>query len=508
MRKKNPRQQEIAAAPSVTASAAPPTVVVPDSHPVPWMAAFCILGLLLLVIMWYPVSKIGARYTESNFDGFNLHYQEALVRGEKLYGEPPKYTWENYPPFSFHLIAFLGSITHDLNAAGRWVSLLAYLAIGVIMALIVETFTASRRVAAWAALTWWIWLAAFDVSHVPVNDPHILGIALSMGGLYCLVRGSESTRLLCTSAILFSLSLFTKHSLVAFPAAAAVHLFLTSKRRFLMWLASAFLSCLVLLLLTIAIDGPYFLQHMTPPRAYYPWGIADNTATYGHFVAVGFAVALIWALRNVSFVQAGVLIWAFVIALPVAMVYGGGAGSNINHYYDAMISTAMLVALAVPGLMRLVEQVRFPRTSLGILLVVPFFLTTFLMLPHRIYADLDAYHRRARTELEFNFVADLVAQQPGPALCEDTPICSAAGKPRVYDPFHTDQLVRTSQVRPELFAQLMQSQYFKVIELEWHASEPMDARPRVHFTGPVMRAIFAAYQLKARTDRHAVFVPR
>ena len=276
--------------------------------------------------MWYPVSKIGTSYTETNFDGFNLHYQEAVARGEKLYGAPPKYTWEKYPPLSFHLIAILGSIAGDLNATGRVVCLLAYLASGVFIALIVERFTASRRVAVWAALAWWVWLPAFDISHVPVNDPHLLGIALGTAGLYCIVRDSESPRWLCASAILFALSLFTKHSLVAFPAVTAIYLFLTSQKRFSIWLGAAAASADVLLALTILIEGTYFLQHMTPPRAYYPWGIAENTATYGRFVGVGFAVSLIWAPRSRSLSPGTLLTLAFAITLPVAMVFCGGAG--------------------------------------------------------------------------------------------------------------------------------------------------------------------------------------
>jgi hypothetical protein len=376
------------------------------------------------------------------------------------------------------------------------------------MAMIVECFTGSRRVAAWAALAWWVWLPAFDVSHVPVNDPHLLGIALSMAGLYCGVRNPESTQWLCASAALFALSLFTKHSLVDFPAAAAIHLFLTSKKRLTIWLGAATLSAVVLLLLTLAVDGPYFLQHMTPPRAYYPWGIAENTSTYGRFVAVGFAVALIWALRNLSIAPRSILIWAFAIALPVAMVYCGGAGSNINHYYGAMISTIMLAALALPELVRLAEPAPFPRIAIGVLLVVPFFFTTILMLPARIYSDLHAYQGRARSEAEFNFVAEIIRQQPGPAMCEDTPLCSAAGKPREYDPFHADQLIRVGQIQAEQIAQLIQSRYFKAIELDWHSSEPLDPHPRLHFAGPAMRALFATYQLKARTDKFAVFIPR
>ncbi|HJZ96643.1 MAG TPA: glycosyltransferase family 39 protein, partial [Candidatus Solibacter sp.] len=424
------------------------------------------------------------------------------------YGAPPKWTWENYPPLWFHVIAIFGSIIQDFNLAGRLVCLAAYAAIGVLICLIIERFTKSRFVGIWGALAWWFWLAAFDVSHVPVNDPHVPAIALSLVALYCIVREPDSPRWLGASAVLFSLSLFTKHSLTAFPAATAIYLFFTSRRRFAIFAGAGVLACVALLLLTMAIDGPHIFQHMSPPRAYYPWGIADNTGAYLRLASVGVAVALIWALRNLSNVPARLLMWAFAIALPFAMVYGGGAGSNINHYYDPMISTILLMSLALPELAGLATQSPFPRLSLGVLLIVPFFLTAIAIIPSRIYSDQAAYDHRDRLESEFNFVADLVRQQPGPAICESTPICSAAGKPREYDPFHADQLLRVGEMRPEQLAEVIASRHFGAIELEWRSSEPMDARPRLHFAGPVMRALFATYQLKTRTDRHAVFVPR
>jgi hypothetical protein len=113
------------------------------------------------------------------------------------------------------------------------------------------------------------------------------------------------------------------------------------------------------------------------------------------------------------------------------------------------------------------------------------------MLPRRVYSDVDAYQGRERAEAEFAFVTGILKAQPGPALCENLPICYAAGKPEEYDAFPMSQLMRTSRTWPDRIAQLIQSRHFRAIQFEWHASEPMDARPRVQFPGPVMRALFA-----------------
>src|SRR5215470_17210898 len=127
MSKRNTERERATAATAPAAGRVSVTAL-PEADRIVWIAAFCVLGLCVLALMWYPVTSMGWRYTQSNFDGFTLHYEEAVARGEKLYGAPPKWTWENYPPLWFHAIAIFGSIIHDFNLAGRLVCLAAYAA--------------------------------------------------------------------------------------------------------------------------------------------------------------------------------------------------------------------------------------------------------------------------------------------------------------------------------------------------------------------------------------------
>lgn len=65
-----------------------------------------------------------------------------------------------------------------------------------------------------------------------MNDPHLLGMALGFTGLWLYLRSNGSMRWLCLSAVAFSLSLFTKQSLLAIPAAVVLDLLLASRKRF------------------------------------------------------------------------------------------------------------------------------------------------------------------------------------------------------------------------------------------------------------------------------------
>ncbi|MEO8369732.1 MAG: glycosyltransferase family 39 protein [Candidatus Solibacter sp.] len=207
-----------------------------------WKITFALLCVLLVPLLWFPLAKINAQYTVTINEGFNAYSESAAGSGATLYGAPPHYAYANYPPVSFHLIGWLGKLTGDVNLAGRWISFLAILAIAACSALIVRCYTNSWRYSAYAALCWLIWLGAFDVVRVGYNDPHVLGVAVSMAALYCFVRDPESARGLI-SAALFAPSLFIKQSLFPFPLAVALQLFLTSRRRLAMWMGTAIGVC-------------------------------------------------------------------------------------------------------------------------------------------------------------------------------------------------------------------------------------------------------------------------
>ena len=266
--------------PPVPSGAVPPPpaagVIVPEELPVAWRGTFCALALLLLVLLWFPVARIPAHYTIGMNEGTNAYYEHVVSSGGKVYGHPPKYEYACYPPAFFHLIGWLSSLTGDINVTGRWLSLLAYLAIAGFASLIVHRLTNSRRLAAYAGLCWLIWQCAFDPGRVGFNDMHLLGVALSLAGLYCFVCHPERTRWLCASAVLFALSLFTKQSPVVFPAAVALQLLQAPRKRLTIWLATAVAACSILLLLTLAVDGRFFLAHLMLPRLYYPADIVNS----------------------------------------------------------------------------------------------------------------------------------------------------------------------------------------------------------------------------------------
>ena len=503
--KKTPRVQSKATPhPSISA----PAEAIGEAYYVSWRAAFAVLAVVLLLLIWYPLARINAQMTVTINEGFNTYWESVAANGVKLYGTPPQYTYANYPPLSFHVVGLLGRLTGDINVAGRWISLFAYLAIGLFAGLIVRCFTSCWRPALYAALCWLIWLCAFDVVRVAYNDPHVLGIAVSMAGLFCYLRRPDSPRWLAASAALFAVSLFIKQSLLPFPAAVALQLFLTARQRLVIWMGTAVGVCVVLLGLTFAVDGSSFFAHLNFPRMYYFNDIVNSMTIYLTFVQVGFATACLWILRTRTPGPRMVLVSAFIGAHLLTMVLLGGAGAGLNHLYEGMLATLMIASLAVPSIEALVRGTRFPRLNYGVLLVLPLFLTTLIVLPRRIPSDLARVKELPAAENEFQAASAFLRQQPGPAMCETLLLCYAAGKPFEYDTFAVDELIRTGKVPMDEILGLLDSRHFRSVQIELGANEPLQPAPRIRFPGPFMRLLFTRYKVSLRTPKYTIFVPR
>src|SRR5436305_11812503 len=114
-------------------SAQPATPPVKDESA--WTATFAVLAILLVTLSWFPLAKLTAHYEMGPNEGFNAYFQQTAGSGGQVYGELPEFYYANYPPFSFHLVGWIGRITGDINMAGRWISVLAWLLIGLFTAL-------------------------------------------------------------------------------------------------------------------------------------------------------------------------------------------------------------------------------------------------------------------------------------------------------------------------------------------------------------------------------------
>ena len=474
----------------------------------PWIVAFAFLTLVWGLLVWFPLARIPAQYSVDYNEGLSCYRELNASSGLKPYGVPPSFTYIDYPPLSFHLLGFLGRLTGELNVTGRWVSVLAYLLIAVFSGMIVHRLSGSRRYGAFTAFCWLVWLAGFAPGRIGDNDPHILGMAFSVAALYCFLRDPEDARWVTASGVVFALSLFIKHSLIAFPAAVGIYLLLNSRKYLRFWMAAAGSTGSLLLILTFVVDGPYFLQHLAFPRELLLSRSLEGLSSYLYLLQVPFVVAFILVFRDSFHGSARVLIWAAAIAHVTGLVFRAGVGAELNHQFDSLLSLALIVGLALPEFERLAQGVRFPATYLTFLLIVPYFLTAILVLPRRMPWDEAQYSSLARRNAAFEADVQFLRSQPGPAICEDLMVCYTAGKPYLFDTFNVDELVKTGHMEESRVLAVLDTHRFATIQVSYNANEPIVPAARARFSETFMRRLLETYKPAIRTSDSVIFVAR
>jgi Dolichyl-phosphate-mannose-protein mannosyltransferase len=485
-----------------------PIAAAPNDLRMPWRIAFALLAVLAIFELWYPLARIPAQYSINYNEGFNTQLAHAAVSGVRLYGSPPQFVYTTYPPLSFYLIGALGTILGNIDMAGRWVALLGFLASAVLAAMIVQRMTGQRRYAVYSAACFVIWIAAYKADRVGMNDPQFLGMALSMAGLYCFVRGPEEAKWLRLSSVWFVVALFTKHSLMALPLAVAVQLFLTNRKHLLTWLIAGAVVGFGLLAVTFLTGGPYFFTDLLLPRIH-GWDLLmANVAFYLMFFQVPLVATLVWALWEPRLRPASLAIWVAAAGTVIGFIFCCSGGSDWNHLFDAIMGLALVAGLLLPGAEKAVQTLPWRHAVFAALLAVPFFYTSWILLPQRVSDDLAALRAIPQLEREFTAGADFLRSQQGPALCENLLLCYTAGKPMTYDNFAVEQLVKTATVPERRLLQMIDRHEYPTIQLDIAGYEPLQAAARQGFSAAFMGELLAQYRPVMRTSSFTVFVPK
>jgi hypothetical protein len=488
--------------------AGPPAETASSVSRIPWRIAFALLSVLAVLVLWFPLARIPAQYSINYNEGFNTQMAHAAISGVRLYGSPPKFVYTTYPPLSFYLIGGLGTIAGDINAVGRWIALLSFLGVVALAALIVRRLTGEWRYAVYAGACFLIWIAAYKADRVGMNDPQFLAMLFSVAGLYCFVREPESDKWLRWSAVLFVLGIFTKQSLLALPSAVAIQLLLNNRKRLAVWLVAGAAAGFGLLLLTFLIGGPYFFTDLLIPRIKSYELFMANVAFYLMFFQIPLVAALVWALWAPRIRPGSLAVWALAAGIAFGFVFCTSGGADWNHLFDSILALALIAGLLLPGVEKAVQTLPWRGVVLTVLLVVPFFYTSWIVLPQRFGDDVLVLRTIPQFERDFTAVADFLRSKPGPALCEDLLLCYTAGKPMTYDNFAVEQLVKTGTLPEERLLRMIDSHEYPVIEIDMSAGEPLVGEARQRFSAGFMRELLDRYQPVMRTSTFAVFVPR
>ena len=139
----------------------------------------CVIFLISFIV--YPVFSSQFDFEYSYNEGWNAYHQIGALDGA-LYQNESRYVFTNYTPLSFFIVGYL-SKSGDVILVGRALSTISFVGVVFLVALICRKLHASRREALFGAVMCIGLLGAYHRIYVGIDDPQLLGSAVSLLGL-------------------------------------------------------------------------------------------------------------------------------------------------------------------------------------------------------------------------------------------------------------------------------------------------------------------------------------
>jgi len=433
------------------------------------------LTVLATTMYAYPWLRLGMDFEIDLNEGWNGYEQTLAMTGASIYsGAGPLY-FNNYPPLSFYLVGALGLALGDPVLAGRLLSVLATGVIAVCCGAVTRAGGGGRR-ESWLAFATALGLfSAFATDYVGVNDPQILAQAFLCVGFALYVRRPDSPARLAWVAALFGLGLLIKHNVLALPLAVTLHILWRgpTAARFAylgVGLALAGLSTAVI----YSLFGDEFFRQLLASRVYdvtrgFLLVMEMLSRLQAPLAVVG--LYLIVAGRN----RVDALVAAYLaIGLLIGIGFSGGAGIDINVFFDVMIALAMGTGLAAAWLGR---RDGLPASAPAVLALVAN-AGIILFSPQALgRLAVDALGEMEERQRLFREDVAYLRGIPGPAICESHLLCLRAGKPMLMDPFGVLQATLTGRLPPDRFTGMLERREIAVLQISSTREHPVDEAP-------------------------------
>jgi hypothetical protein len=492
------------------------------------LTAFGIATALLLWRLWRYVGYIGALlplpYSIDYGEGIVLQ-QAMLIPGPRMYGDINVYPYIvfHYPPL-YHVTArAIAAFGVDLLYAGRWLSVASTVATAVLVGALISRLLRQRVPVAVAAIASAIGGATvFTYLPVAIWSPimrvDMFAVALGFAGVYLAVLGVRRPALLYAAALAFALSIYTKQTMVAAPAATFGVLWLREPRSVRGPVVFGFsLAAAALAWLSWETHGG-FLRHIvlyninrfSIIQALRQLRVTSRVAGY-LLVAIPFGLVQSWwrlrgpgspAIRALVRQDYGALILAIVtawlgIAVVITLATVGKTGGNRNYSIEWMCILSVFVGIAIGDALDAMRR----RSAPAMALIVPTLLAAQMLLI-RLPDTTSLTSAPTREAMDHLFRMIQAAQKP--VLSDDMVLLLRAGKQVPIEPAIFAELGSLGRWDQRKLVDLINLHAFAFIVTEiGPGSELYDER----YTRPVQAAIATNYPRQERFAEYVVLAP-
>ena len=519
-------------------------------------AAWLVLALLLSASM-VPLFRfaqtsaawLGFPYPRAGSEGLILYETLLVKRGGDIYSPitPERFISGPYPPVYYYLVAPLlpdslpdfsrPETVTSIFTGGRSISLAASIAAALLVVPLVVLSggyqqRGRRQLAiglAGGALGGTLLLSLPQVTVWATRfRGDMLMVALTAAGLVCIAAGAPSGTgrhrwlWLWGGAAVFALALYTKHTALAGPGAAAAYLLLRDGRVGRKGIgAMAAVTLVPFAALDIATGHWFYLKmvdyHALPLRALTLTRLLDQAFWQDQWplivaalAFVGVSAYLTWgARRDGEWRRAPLLIPLYALAALVTLPTGAVVGADHNH----LLLAGLAVASGTGGL-----SAWFTERLLdagGVLALIGGAVVAALVLAHVLWTsepsrwyDADLVVPNASRQEQLRQIVDNARRFPGTTAFSDDPgYVALAGKQTAYDdPFTMTALALSGRWDEAAYRDSLRNGEFALLVLSCDVSQPHTCRSDT-FTPGVLDAIRDGYDILYR-DVLFTYVPR
>jgi hypothetical protein len=280
-----------------------------------------------------------------------------------------------------------------------------------------------------------------------MDDPQWLADAIMMLGLLVLWRGRDDTRHIILASVLIMAAGWTKHLLVPLPLTISLWLLWRSRPAFAKWLLCMTLSLAVACALAWWFHGPRLFESLNEPRQYLKHQAIMRTAAVLKCFAPLLALWLISLMRGRLSERAGFVSIYLLVATPIGILLSGGAGVDVNAFFDLMIAANLAAAMAVESLWQAradgdpVGAIRGPAAALALAVCIVAYAASLAPSEIEKIRHIDADEAAALRDINV-----INAASHGRAACETPGLCYWAKSSFLIDFFYFGQKLKTGSV--------------------------------------------------------------
>jgi hypothetical protein len=358
------------------------------------ITAFCIATALLLWRVWRSINLaallLPLPYSIDYGEGIVMQ-QAMMILGPRMYGDINVYPYIvfHYPPLYHLTVRAIAAVGADLLYAGRGLSMASTAAVTAFVGALIFRSVRARATAAVAIAAGVIGggTVLTDMPIVewsPIMRVDMFAIALSFAGVYLAVLSTRRPALLYVAALAFVLSIYTKQTMIAAPAATFATLWLRAPRSVRGPIVFGFgLSAAALAGLCWETNGG-FLQHIvlynfnrfSLLRALMLLGVMVAPFALYLVVAVAFGLVHGWRrlrapysppvreqIRHSDEALILVIMTAWFGIAAVTLVTLGKSGGYINYFIEWMCVCNVLIGVAAGNALDAMRRSGHAKTS-------------------------------------------------------------------------------------------------------------------------------------------------